>query len=260
MNNRSKTTEKVIWGVVGIGFVFLVWYLGSLSPSMGRLLPNPWDVFRFVGESFVKPIGKQTVLGHVYWSLTRVIIGYLLAAVVGILLGLAMSWSKIGEAIIKPFYLMVRPIPAIAWIPLTILWFGIGENSKYFLIFIGTMSIIMTNTADGVRGVDSNLLGVARMLGCKERQLFMKVVLPSAVPQIFAGLQVGIGVSWATVLAAEMIGANEGVGWIIIVAQDSCNMTQIFAGIVIIGVVGFTLISLMRGAEANLCAWNVRGK
>lgn len=253
--------EKATLGILSLAAVFVVWHLASQLESMQRLLPSPLTVLDFLYRGMSEPIGrKYTIFGHIFWSLSRVMVGFVASSVLGILLGLAMSWNWIGEAIIRPFYLMVRPIPAIAWIPLAILWFGIGEMSKYYIIFIGCLLIIMTNTADGVRSVDRRLLGAARMLGAKENQLFTKVVLPSAVPQIFAGLQVGLGVSWATMVAAEMVRSNEGVGWIIIVGQDSVNMTQIFAGIILIGIVGLILVSIMRAAEAWLCAWNVRGK
>lgn len=184
----------------------------------------------------------------------------MLASIVGILLGFLTGWFKIGEAIIKPFYSVLRSIPSIAWIPLAILWFGIGESSKYFIIFISTMLIVMTNAIDGVKDVDESYLGVARMLGTEEKQLFFHIVLPSAVPQIFNGLQVALGAAWATVLAAEMVRSSERIGWLILMGQTSMNMVQVFAGIIIIGVIGLILALIMRLLEAKLCAWNVRGK
>ena len=184
----------------------------------------------------------------------------MLASIVGILLGFLTGWFKIGEAIIKPFYSVLRSIPSIAWIPLAILWFGIGESSKYFIIFISTMLIVMTNAIDGVKDVDESYLGVARMLGTEEKQLFFHIVLPSAVPQIFNGLQVALGAAWATVLAAEMVRSSEGIGWLILMGQTSMNMVQVFAGIIIIGGIGLILARIMRLLEAKLCAWNVRGK
>ena len=120
--------------------------------------------------------------------------------------------------------------------------------------------IIMTNVMDGVKAVSPELLGVARMLGTKENQLFFKVVLPCSIPQIFNGLQVAIGSAWAAVLAAEMVRSSEGVGWIILAGQSSMNMIQIFAGIVVIGIIGLLLALFMRLLEGKLCAWNVRGK
>jgi ABC-type nitrate/sulfonate/bicarbonate transport system, permease component len=260
MKNIGKTLGKWGWGSISIFCIFVIWYFVSQIPSLTKLLPNPIEVFKYIGRGFVNPIGKMTLWGHLGMSMQRVMTGYVAAGFVGILLGFLVGWFKVGEAIIKPFYSVLRSIPSIAWIPLAILWFGIGEKSKYFIIFISTMLIVMTNAIDGVKDVDEHLLDVARMLGTQEKQLFFNIVLPSAVPQIFNGLQVGLGAAWATVLAAEMVRSSEGIGWLILMGQSSMNMTQVFAGIIIIGVVGLVLALFMRFLEAKLCAWNVRGK
>ncbi len=257
---KMDAYHKGFWGSIGLIAIMVVWYVASQSESLGKLLPNPIDVFAFIIDSFIDPVGKVTMWGHIAWSMSRVMIGYIAACIVGVVLGFVVGWFKVGESIVKPFYLVLKSIPSIAWIPLAILWFGIGEESKYFIIFISTMLIVMTNAIDGVLDVNPDYIGVARMLGTSERQIFFKVVLPSAVPQIFSGLQVGLSAAWATVVAAEMVRSSEGVGFIILMGQDTVNMVQIFAGIIIIGVIGLLLASLMRWAEAKLCAWNIRGK
>jgi NitT/TauT family transport system permease protein/sulfonate transport system permease protein len=257
---KNKPFGKHRWGLLSLSSVFLVWYLASLLPSMQRLLPNPIRVLEFIGNGFMNDIGRETIFQHIGWSLSRVMIGYVSASIVGVILGFLVGWFKLGEAIIKPFYSVLRSIPSIAWIPLAILWFGIGEQSKYFIIFISTMLIIMTNAIDGVKDVDSEIIKVARMFGTKEKQIFLHIVFPSSVPQIFNGLQVGLGAAWATVLAAEMVLSSEGVGWLILMGQTSMNMTQVFAGIIVIGVIGLVLALIMRWMESKLCAWNIRGK
>lgn len=258
--NTIKKNEKSLYGCLSILIIFVVWFIGSQNPDMGKLLPNPVEVLKFIMEGFIKPIGNLILEWHILWSLSRVLIGYTLAVIVGIVLGFLGSWFKVGEAIIKPFYLFLRSIPSLAWIPLSILWFGIGENSKYYIIFITAVMIIMTNVIDGVKSVTPELIGVARMFGTKENQLFFRVVLPCAIPQIFNGLQVSIGAAWASVLAAEMISSTVGVGWIILAGQNSANMTQIFAGILVIGIIGLLLACFMRWLEAKLCIWNERGR
>lgn len=257
---KNEGLRKLFWGCLSIFLVFVLWFFASRLESMQNLLPNPLNVLKFIGVSFLNKVGKTTLFGHLYWSMTRVMTGYVLASIVGIILGFFCGWSKIGSALIKPIYSVLRSIPSIAWIPLAILWFGIGEESKYFIIFISTMLIIMTNVIDGVKDVDDSYLDVARMLGTKENQLFFHVVLPCAVPQIFNGLQVALGAAWATVIAAEMVRSSKGVGWLILMGQTSMNMTQVFAGIIVIGLVGLFLALVMRWLESKLCAWNVRGK
>lgn len=257
---KNKPFRKYKWGLLSLSSIFLVWHLASLLPSMQRLLPNPIRVLEFIGNGFMNDIGRETLFRHIEWSLSRVMIGYVSASIVGVVLGFLVGWFKLCEAIIKPFYSVLRSIPSIAWIPLAILWFGIGEQSKYFIIFISTMLIIMTNAIDGVKDVDPEIIKVARMFGTKEKQIFLNIVLPSSVPQIFNGLQVGLGAAWATVLAAEMVRSSEGVGWLILMGQTSMNMTQVFAGIIVIGLIGLVLALIMRWIESKLCAWNIRGK
>ena len=256
--NGIELSAKFIWGASSLIGIFVLWYIGSQLPSFALLLPNPIDVFKFIGRSVVEPIGSYTLFAHIGWSMSRVMIGYFFASIVGIVLGFIVGWFRLGEAILKPFYLVLRSIPSIAWIPLSILWFGIGEMSKYFIIFISTMLIVMTNSIDGIKDVNPQYLDVARMFGTSEKQMFTRIVLPCAIPQIFNGLQVSLGAAWATVLAAEMVRSSEGVGWIILMGQNSMNMVQIFAGIIIIGAIGLVLVSIMRLIEGRLCAWNVR--
>lgn len=132
--------------------------------------------------------------------------------------------------------------------------------SKYFLIFLACFPTITVNTFAGVKSVDETIVRAARMLGAKDHQLFTSVVIPSTVPYIFAGLQVAVGSSWATIVAAEMIRSSEGVGWLIISGQEVANMTQVLVGIVAISITGIVLVSAMRLLEAKLCAWNERGQ
>ena len=143
MKNR-ESVQKLVWGTGSLAALFGLWYVLSCTASFGRLMPSPVEVIQFIGQGLVTPIGRQALGQHILWSLSRVMVGYVAAAVCGILLGFCASWFKVGEAVIKPFYLLLRSIPSIAWIPLAILWLGIGERSKYFIIFITAVMIIMT--------------------------------------------------------------------------------------------------------------------
>lgn len=190
----------------------------------------------------------------------KVFVGYFLACIIGITLGILMGCSKTGKAIVKPIFELLRPIPGLAWIPLAILWFGIGETSKYFIICVSAIVSIILNAYAGASQVDQTLVGAARMLGAKPAQIFLYITLPASVPQIFAGLQVGLSSSWMAVIAAEMIRANEGAGWIITTGMESGNTVQILAGMISIGLVGLLLASLLRLIERGLCSWNIQGR
>ncbi len=148
----------------------------------------------------------------------------------------------------------------MAWIPLAILWFGIGETTKYFIIFMGGFANIVLNSYDGTIKVNSTLEGAARLLGASDVQVFFHVILPSATPYIFAGLQVSLSTSWMAVLAAEMISSYEGAGWIINMGMQTGDTTLILVGMVSIAIVGFLLANVMRILERSLCSWTIRGR
>jgi NitT/TauT family transport system permease protein/sulfonate transport system permease protein len=188
----------------------------------------------------------------------RVLPFYIIGSVCGIVLGITMGWYKPVAAIFRPIYEVFRPIPPIAWIPIAIVWFGIGEGSKWFLIFLASFMNVTMNSYAGAKSVDPVLVGCSKMLGASDRKIFTSVVLPSSVPYIFAGLQVGLSSSWATVVAAEMIRSSEGVGWIIITSQETNNSVNTLVGVIAIGIVGFVLAIIMRGVEAKLCVWTKR--
>ncbi len=258
---NASRTKRIFGAFLAISLFLLLWQYGTREGTLlGKLMPGPLAVFGRFFASFVKPIGKYSILGHTLFSLSRVLIGYLLGAAAGIVLGILMGRYKVIEAIFKPLYLMIRPIPPIAWIPLAILWFGLGESTKWFLIFLSTFNTITMNVYDGARSVDATLLGASKMLGASPVQTMWTIVLPYTVPFIFAGLHTAISVGWATVVAAEMVRSTEGVGWIIVNAMEVNNMVQVLTGIVAIGIIGYLLAIVMRKIEEVMCAWNKGGK
>ncbi len=257
----EEAAKNVLCALISIFVFCLVWHLGTRNGTkLGELLPGPVETLSYFFRGFAANIGTYTMVGHMIWSFMRVFIGYVIAMLIGIPLGVAMGWSKTANAIFRPIFEVIRPIPPIAWIPLSIVWFGIGEGSKYFIIFLGAFTAMTINAYAGVTSVDEVLVGAARMLGADEKQVFINVVMPSAVPSIFAGLQIALSSSWGVVLAAEMIRSSEGLGWIIISGQNTNNNVQLLAGIIAVGVVGFASVLLMREIERRLCSWTERGR
>ena len=253
---QYKKSVRITCGAISIFSLFLLWYLATKGTDLGRIMPGPVEVIRAFLGSFVHPIGKYTIIGHTLWSLSRVFVGFLIASMTGILIGLGMGWSRTVAAVFKPLIEMVRPIPAIAWIPLAILWFGLGETTKYFLIFLAAFFNVTLNAYRGAVSVDPQLIGAARMLGTKEKDIFFSVVLPSSVPYIFAGLQIAVTTSWATVVAAEMVRSSEGLGWLINCGREINDTVRIFTGILAVGLMGFVFANIMREVEARVCRWN----
>ena len=175
-------------------------------------------------------------------------------------IGISMGLSPTARAVINPIFEFVRPIPPIAWIPLSILWFGLGSANKIFIIFLASFTYVTINSYEGARSVDPRLIGAARMLGAGRGRIFTHVIFPSSVPYIFAGLQIALSVSWAAEVAAEIIYSQNGVGWIITMGMNNGNITQIIVGMIAIGVIGYLLSTLMRALEGRLCRWNKQAK
>lgn len=252
----NEKAEKTIYAAAAIASFFLAWaFITTFTPA-GKTTPGPMEVLRLLVTSFFEPIGRYTIYGHLYYSLRRVLIGYTVATALGIVVGISMGTSRYAEAIIKPIFELIRPIPPIAWIPLVILWFGVGELPKYAIIFIGSFTNVTLNAYTGAQRVDQTLIGCAKMLGTSDREIFLRVILPSSLPQIFAGMQVALSTAWMAVLAAEMVGAQEGCGWMILRGSDTTNIPLVLVGMVVIGAVGLVLATAMRWAERRLCAWN----
>ena len=261
MKKLKESLSSVALSLVGICAVLVIWALAVKYTRIGLLLPSPAEVFQRFVFVCTHTIGKKyTIFGHLLISLRRVLIGFIAASVAGVILGIAMGRSKMAESIFRPVFEIVRPIPSVAWIPLAIVWFGIGESAKFYIIFMAGFVNITVNTFAGARRVDENVLGAAYMLGANELQAFFRVVIPSCVPYIFAGMQVGLSTCWMAVLAAEMVSSTAGIGWTITSGQENGDMTQIFVGIIAIAVVGLLMAVFMRWLEKVMCQWRERGE
>ena len=252
--------EALVYSLISIGILLLLWTLLSESGRLGKVFPSPADVFSKITYYVFNDIGPYTLPIHVLISLRRVAIGYGIAVCIGLPLGLIMGYWKIGKAVAMPLVQMVRPIPGLAWIPLAILWFGIGEEAKYFIICMTAILRIILQTYYGFRNVDPTLVGAAKMLGAKPLDIFRHIAFPSAIPDIFVGLQIGFAGGWCAVIAAEMLRSDEGAGWLIIAGQRDANYLQILMGMVCIGIVGLIMAGLMRALERRLCRWKIQGK
>lgn len=257
----TKKIKTIVYPLIAFLVFLAVWQLAAMFSTSQIGFPTPIEVFDRFFSMFPNKVGNYyNIVGHVLWSMSRVFIGFAVAAVVGIALGLTMGWFKYVRAVMMPIFNLLRPIAPLAWIPLAILWFGIKEEYKYFLIFIAAFVPFTLNAYAGASHVDKQLIGAAKMLGASKAQLFFEIVVPAAVPSIFSGAQVALSNAWMTMLAAEMVCATEGVGWIIIAGQSVNDMTQMIAGMFAIGIVGLLLATGMRKLESRCLIWNKQGK
>lgn len=209
------------------------------------ILPSPSEVF----QSFLELIYNGILLEATLYTLTQVFLGLIISAVVAIPLAILMGWSTKVEGLMSLIVGILRPIPPIAWIPFAILWFGIGLTSSIFIIFIGSVFPILINTIDGVKRIDPVLTEAAYTLGATEFQTIRKVVLPAALPYIITGLKVGVGIGLMCTVAAEMIGSNKGLGYIILTSTSMLNTEAAIVGMLTIGIISIGLNYLFSRME-----------
>jgi len=229
--------------------IVLAWQLlVTITQPEKAILPPPLDVAR----TFVHLAGDGELAVHTAYSLARVFAAWLLSAAIAIPLGLLMGSSQRLDSLISPFIELFRPISPLAWIPMAILWFGIGESGKIFVVFIGTFFPILLSTVVGAKGVDPVLLQAGRIFGCTTRTaLFRRVVVPAALPSIVVGLRVAFGTGWAAIIAAELVAAHSGLGYLIANGMDILRADQVLVGMITIGLLGFLFDTLFRAMQAR---------
>ncbi|MDP2968969.1 MAG: ABC transporter permease [Deltaproteobacteria bacterium] len=239
--------------------LILVWQgLSSVQVIPSYKLPSPVEIVLGFRDILIVGVPPGHLLhNHMLYSLYRVALGYAVAALLAIPLGLLMGWSPGLLRMIRPLFELVRPIPPLAWIPIAILWFGIGIKSAAFIIFLGAFFPILLNTISGVLSINPILIEAARTLHAKEKDIFSKVLLPGAVPSIFVGMRIGIGIGWMTLVAAEFTGVKEGfgLGYMIMTARDIQRPDEILAGMLVIGVIGLLIDIGLRAAESKTIKW-----
>jgi NitT/TauT family transport system permease protein len=225
--------------------------LAAAGPS--QLLPRPLAVVGAIGEL----AQKGFLVKHVVASLFRVTWGYVAAVLVGIPLGIVLGWYRRGGMALAPLMEVLRPISPLAWIPLAILWFGVGDISAVFIIFLGALFPLTLTAMNAVRGVELVHVNAGRNFGLRAPQLLRRVIYPAILPQLLVGLRLSLGIAWLVVVAAEMIAVNSGLGFLIIDARNAGNRYDlVVAGMVLIGVIGIALDATMRSLEhSKALAW-----
>jgi NitT/TauT family transport system permease protein len=240
--------NKKLKGVVPLALVALMisaWWVAVVK-SQTPYFPTPRQVVGGITEL----VRNGTLVQHVSASLMRVTVGYLSALMVAVPLGVIMGWFPRVFVAVNPLIQLLRPISPIAWIPLAILWFGIGNLSPIFLIFLSSFFPLVVGTVSGVHGVEREYVRAAMNFGFTGNRILRLVVVPAALPQIIVGMRIGLGIAWLVVVAAEMIAIDSGLGYLIIDSRNAGNRYDlVVAAMVIIGIIGFLLDNAMRRLE-----------
>ena len=241
---------------LGVAFLVAVWYMGSMQNV--KIFPTPIMVLQKVVELCGHAISGHTFFGHIGISLARIAVALGLAILIGVPFGVLIGWSRFVRATFGALFECIRPIPILAWIPLMVMWFGIGEESKIIMIFVGSLMPIVVNAYTGIKMVSPLYLDVGRMFNASsQRDLLITIVFPAALPTIFAGIRNATGMAMMVVLAAEMLAARAGLGFLINRGMEVFDVSLVMSGMVGIGVTGALLAVLTNYLERRLCPWNV---
>lgn len=251
--SRLTTTAVIISAVVAWQILCDL----HIFPSIA--LPSPISVWRTFLKLITNGYGGHTLFVDIWVSSLRIGIGFIAAVVIGVPIGLMMARITFVFRAVDPFLQFIRPVPPLAYIPLLVVWFGIGELPKVLLILIGTIPVIIIGTMSGVRATPHLRISVAKTLGATERQIFRHVILPSALPEIFTSMRVGIGFAWTCLVAAEMIAASEGLGWLVQYAGQALQVSIVMVGIIVIGILGYAMELVIRVVERWAVPWRGHG-
>ena len=237
MRASSATLTKIVPPMVVVMLLIAIWWIVVVKND-SAIFPTPWQVVTGAWE-----LAQDGTLGqHIGASLLRVGIGFGLAFLVAVPLGLWIGWVGGAYRTLNPIFQMLRPISPIAWIPIAILWFGVGDLSPIFLIFISSVFPMMVQTTAGVHTIDRRYLRAAANFGVSRWVLFGRVVIPAVLPEIIVGMRIGIGVAWLVVVAAEMIALRSGLGYLIMDSRNAGNRYDlVIASMIIIGMIGLML-------------------
>lgn len=229
-----------IWeGVVHFGFV---------EPLF---LPAPSQIVRRA----MTMSAEGTLLGHVIASTWRVTVGFLLASLAAIPLGIFLGFSPLARSIFDPILSFLRPLPSMSWIPLSLLWFGIGESQKYSIVFMGSFAPSLLYVMEATKGVDPLLIKAAQNLGAKSKDVMLEVILPASLPQILSGLKVMLGIAWTCVISAELVAAREGLGFMIMNGKEYFQTDTVVLGMVLISVTVMATDVVFRFVERRALPW-----
>lgn len=240
-----RRIKETIPALAVIALLIATWW-GAVLATRSVIFPTPWNVLTGTGEL----LEDGTLWRHVGASLMRVATGFLFAVCVAVPLGLWMGWVRGAYNTLNPIFQILRPISPIAWIPIAILWFGVGNASPVYLIFISSVFPMMVQTTVGVHTIEKRYLRAAENFGVSRYTLFRQVVIPAVLPQIVIGMRIGLGVAWLVVVAAEMIALRSGLGYMIMDSRNAGNRYDlVIAGMIIIGLIGLSLDGLMRMLE-----------
>ena len=254
---KNKSRNLLFTSIISIVVLLALW---ELSVQLGwittRFFCAPPEVLNALIEKLTNraPDGA-TLPVHILSSMKISMIGFLMAVLIGTPLGLLMGWYKPVDKFIRPAFNLIRPIPAVGWIPLMIVLLGIGLAPKVFIVFLSAFVAVVLNSYAGIKLTNRAMINVSKTCGASNFTIFRRVGIPSAMPMVFTGWKVGLGLSWSTLVAAEMLASNDGLGYMILAGRQFMRVNLIMVGMLTIGVIGLILFALLNWLEKIVLKW-----
>lgn len=254
---KQETFRNTMLSISGVLLFFVIWETLALTGIVDRKkICDVLEVFRLFIIKFTDPNPDGAVLlVNVWSSLEIALCGFGLAIVIGIPLGWLMGWYRGFDSFVRPVFEIIRPIPPVSWIPLTIVWMGVGLQAKAFIVFFAAFVPCLINSYTGIRQTKEVLKNVGKTCGASYFTVFWKVGIPSSMTMTFAGIKVAIGNAWATLVAAEMLAASSGLGYMILMGRSYGRVDLVIMGIVVIGALGVLISALINLLENAVLGW-----
>lgn len=256
MRKSKKVENKILFWLLYLALPIMILVAWKLADIGGYIkpytMPTPDKVLKTAGDI----LKDGTLISHILASFFRVIEGFFIALILSLILGIGIGLSKKIEIFTDITIQIIKPIPPIAWIPLAILWFGIGESSKIFIIVLGAFFPILLNVVDGIKNIDDKYLELGRVYEVPKVKFIHGVILPGALPSIMTGVRVGLGNAWVCVVAAEMIAATKGVGYMLTDGRNMSRPDLVILGMLIIGIVGKLMDDVLKKISIRITKWN----
>lgn len=253
MNGETKKYRKL--SIITVAVIIIAWILVPYFGVPETIIPSIPSVWKAFVDIAVNGYKGNTLLVHLLTSLRRLIIAYALVIVTAIPLGLLSGYNPKVRAVLEPIVEFYRPLPPLAYYTILVLWMGIGEGSKLMLLFLAGFAPVYISCAAGVMHINEDYIYGAQTLGANSRQIFFHVIVPAALPDVFTGLRTALGVEYTTLVAAEMVAATAGIGWLVLDASNYLRSDIVFMGVIIMGITGILLDQIIRLVERKVVHW-----
>ena len=256
---KQANVKYMLLSAAGILTVLIIWQgVVMLGLVDSHLLPPPTEVLATLLDKFTNTVPDGNVLGtNILASLQVALSGFCVAIIIGVPLGLLMGWLTYADRFIRPIFELVRPVPPIAWIPLVVVWMGVGLKAKALIIFFTAFVPCVINSYTGIKLTSQVLIDVSRTFGAPNWLIFWKIGIPSSLPMVFAGIRVALGNPWSTLVAAEMLAASAGLGYMIQFGRTVARPDIVIVGMVVIGAIGAILSAILSRCERYFLRWKV---